>query len=257
MMTRGRRILAVLAAAAALAAAGAFVVLRNGALTADRTPLPIEAAVARRLVNLSIPSSQRAARNPLTAPDTWRSAVDDFRGQCAMCHGNDGRGRTPIGPRMYPPVPDLAAPDIQEFSDGALFSIIQHGVSWTGMPAFRSSHSDEQTWRLVAFVRQVPKLTAADLAPPATGTPTGDARLKTIVMEGTQFQPGDVTVERGDTIVWVNRDFFPHNVTAKTGGFHSNDLDPDQSFRFQAKEAGTFPYVCTLHPTMSAVIHVR
>jgi plastocyanin len=243
----------ILAAAVVLAAVAGFIILRNGALAADRKPMAIEAAVARRLVNLSIPASKRDAKNPLTAPDTWRSAADDFRGQCAMCHGNDGRGRTPIGPRMYPPVPDLAAPEIQQFSDGALFSIIEHGVSWTGMPAFRSSHSDEQIWRLVAFVRQVPKLTAADLAPPAAS----DDRVKTVVMEGTQFQPGDITVNRGDTIVWVNRDFFPHNVTAKTGGFRSKDLDPDQSFRFQAQEAGTYPYVCTLHPTMSAVIHVR
>ena len=256
-MTRGRRILAIVAAAAVLAAAGGFVVLRNGALKADRSPMAVEAAVARRLVNLSIPASQRDATNPLTAPHTWRTAVDDFRGQCAMCHGHDGRGRTPIGPRMYPPVPDLAAPEIQQFSDGALFSIIQHGVSWTGMPAFRSSHSDEQTWRLVAFVRQVPALTAADLAPPAPAAAASVDHLMTIAMDGTQFQPGDVTVAVGDTVVWTNKDPFPHNVTSKAGGFRSKDLDPDQSFRFTAKKPGTYAYECTLHPTMAAVIHVK
>src|SRR3982751_5660553 len=260
-MTRGRQIVAIAAAVAVLAAAGAFIVLRNGALSADRKPRAIEAAVARRLVNLSIPASQRGAVSPVSGADACRSGADDFRGQCAMCHGNDGRGRTPIAAHMYPPVPDLAAPEIQQFSDGALFSIVQHGVSWTGMPAFGSSHSDEQIWRLVAFVRHVPQLTAADLAPAPAPTPAASAapadHVMTIAMDGTAFQPGDVTVAVGDTIVWVNKDPFPHNVTSKEGGFRSKDLDPDQSFRFTAKKPGTYPYVCTLHPTMAAVIHVK
>src|SRR3954447_8838622 len=132
-MTRGRWILAIAAVALVLAAAGALLLLRNGVLSADRQPRAIEATVARRLINLSIPASQRRAGNPFAAPDAWRSGADAFRGQCAMCHGNDGRGHTPIAPHMYPPVPDLAAAEIQNFSDGALFSIIQRGVAFTGM----------------------------------------------------------------------------------------------------------------------------
>src|SRR3954468_3780968 len=260
-MTRGRWIVAIVAVALVLAA-GALLVLRSGVLSADRPPRAIEAAMAHRLLNLSIPASQRRASNPFAAPEAWRSGADAFRGQCAMCHGNDGRGHTPIGPHMYPPVPDLAASDIQQFSDGTLFSIIQHGVAFTGMPSFRSSNSDEQIWRLVAFVRPVPPLTEADLAPapaPAeapSAAPPADHKL-TIAMDGTAFQPGDVTVAVGDTITWVNKDPFPHNVTSKEGGFRSKDLDPDQSFRFTAKKPGTYPYVCTLHPTMAAVIHVK
>jgi plastocyanin len=259
-MTRGRWILAIVAVVLVLAAAGAWLVLRNGALSADRKPRAIEAAMARRLINLSIPASQRRASNPFAAPDAWRSGSDAFRGQCAMCHGNDGRGHTPIGPHMYPPVPDLAASEIQQFSDGALFSIIQHGVAFTGMPSFRSANSDEQIWRLVAFVRHVPQLTEADLAPAQVAAPSAappaDHKL-TIAVDGTAFQLGDVTVAVGDTITWVNKDPFPHNVTSKDGGFRSKDLDPDESFRFTAKKPGTYHYVCTLHPTMAAVIHVK
>lgn len=83
------------------------------------------------------------------------------------------------------------------------------------------------------------------------------AQVKTITIDGVKFQPADITVSVGDTVVWVNKDPFPHNVTSKDGVFHSRTLDPDQSFRFHATKAGTFPYVCTLHPTMSAVIHVK
>ena len=228
---------------------GMYGALRHDGLSADRKPRAIEAMVARRLVNLSIPSSARDARNPLTAPDAWRGAVDDFRGSCAGCHGADGRGRTAIGPHMYPPVPDLTAPGIQSFSDGALFSIIRHGVSWTGMPAFRSGHSEEQTWRLVAFVRRLPAVTPGDLATPAEAL--------TIVIDGTAFQPAEQTVTAGHTVTWINRDPFPHNVTAKDGAFRSPDLEPGESWSFTPRTAGTFPYVCTLHPTMAAVLRVE
>ena len=58
---------------------------------------------------------------------------------------------------------DLAASSVQGLSDGALFSIIQNGVRWTGMPAWKGEHSEEDSWRLVSFVRRVPSLTADDL----------------------------------------------------------------------------------------------
>ena len=82
-------------------------------------------------------------------------------------------------------------------------------------------------------------------------------QVKTVPIDGVKFQPADITVSVGDTVAWVNKDPFPHNVTSKDGVFHSRSLDPNQSFRFHATKPGTFPYVCTLHPTMSGVIHVR
>jgi mono/diheme cytochrome c family protein len=68
-----------------------------------------------------------------------------------------------MGENMYPKVPDLADASVQRLSDGALFSIIQNGVRWTGMPAWKHEHAPEDTWRLVSFVRKVPSLTAADI----------------------------------------------------------------------------------------------
>ena len=82
-------------------------------------------------------------------------------------------------------------------------------------------------------------------------------QVKTIAIDGVKFQPSDVTVNVGDTIEWLNKDPFPHNVTSKDGAFRSRNLEPTQSFRFRATKSGTFAYVCTLHPTMAAVIHVK
>jgi plastocyanin len=82
-------------------------------------------------------------------------------------------------------------------------------------------------------------------------------QVKTIAIDGVKFQPAEVTVSVGDTVVWINKDPFPHNVTSNDGVFHSKNLDSSQSFRFRPTKPGTFPYVCTLHPTMAAVIHVE
>jgi mono/diheme cytochrome c family protein len=83
-----------------------------------------------------------------------------------VCHGADGRGRTDIGEYMYPKVPDLAASQVQQLSDGALFFIIQNGVRWTGMPGWKREHTAEETWKLVSFVRHVPSLPVAPAEEP-------------------------------------------------------------------------------------------
>lgn len=249
----------VLFALVATAVLAGFSVLRQG-LAADRAPGVLETAVARRLVLLSIPASTRAMTNPRAADrDAWRTGAADFDGHCAVCHGSDGRGQTTFGPRMYPPVPNLASEEIQQLSDGALFAIIQNGVRWTGMPAFRAQHSADDTWNLVSFIRQIPRLPpdgrdGADHAKEESDAPRGS---HVIAMDGTSFAPGEVTVRVGETVTWKNADPFPHNVTSTAGGFRSGDLDPDRSWRLRVTEAGRFPYVCTLHPGMSGTLIVK
>jgi len=227
-------------------------------LAADRAPGALETAVARRLVWLSIPAADRDAPNPhATDRDAWREGADHFGEHCATCHGLDGRGQSGIGPRMYPPVPDLASADVQRLSDGALFAIIQHGVRWTGMPAFQTSHTPEETWKLVSFIRAVPRLTRADLERPKARAPDGAGAAQTVAIDGTAFEPREVTVAAGETVEWINRDPFPHNVSSSAGVFRSGALQPDERWTYRATTRGTFPYVCTLHPGMNGVLHVR
>jgi mono/diheme cytochrome c family protein len=141
-----------------------YVRLRAGALTADAEPGGIERAVASRLVRLSIPADVGRHQNPFAAdPTAWRGAAEHYADHCAICHGRDGHGKTEMGQNMYPKVPDLADQGIQRFSDGALFYIIQNGVRWTGMPAWKNEHSAEETWKLVSLIRKIPSLTPQEL----------------------------------------------------------------------------------------------
>ena len=44
-----------------------------------------------------------------------------------------------------------------------MFSIIQNGIRFTGMPAFADEHGDEETWKLVLFIRHLPRQTPQEI----------------------------------------------------------------------------------------------
>ncbi len=142
----------------------AYTRVRAGGLSADAKPGALETRIANRLLRLSIPADAERQTNPFHADAAaWRSIVDHYQDHCAICHGKDGRGKTDVGQNMYPKVPDLTASGTQERSDGALFYVIQNGVRWTGMPAWKHEHSAEETWKLVSLIRRMPSLTAQEI----------------------------------------------------------------------------------------------
>jgi plastocyanin len=79
----------------------------------------------------------------------------------------------------------------------------------------------------------------------------------TVVIENVQFSPQELTVHRGETIVWVNKDLFPHTVTADAKAFDSGSIAASASWRYVAAKPGTYPYGCTFHPTMKGKIVVE
>jgi mono/diheme cytochrome c family protein len=161
------------------AAATAFVVVRRGGLSAHTEPGRLERSVAARLVRLAIPAEADRQQSPLGGQaDVWREAREHYLDHCAVCHGRDAKGHTDIGANMYPKVPDLTSTDVQRRSDGALFYIIQNGIRWTGMPAWKDEHSPEDTWKLVAFIRKAPTLTEADLKIEEPVATTGEKPAK-------------------------------------------------------------------------------
>ena len=77
-----------------------------------------------------------------------------------------------------------------------------------------------------------------------------------VAIEAVAYAPPVMTVHRGDAIVWVNRDPFPHTVTA-VGAFDSRPIAAGASWRYVATKAGTFEYLCTLHPNMKGTLKVE
>lgn len=79
----------------------------------------------------------------------------------------------------------------------------------------------------------------------------------TVDIEAVAFSPATLEVKSGDTVIWKNKDPFPHNVAAENKDFRSGDIQGGQSWKFKAGKKGTFSYVCTLHPNMKAVLIVK
>jgi plastocyanin len=105
----------------------------------------------------------------------------------------------------------------------------------------------------------VPLACVCGLLYAATGTQAADVHkpaTHTIIIEGVKYVPEALTVKRGDTVVWINKDPFPHTVTAK-GSFDSRDIGAGKSWRWTPRKAGEYAYICTLHPNMTAALKVE
>ena len=79
-----------------------------------------------------------------------------------------------------------------------------------------------------------------------------------VSMEEIKFNPGDVAVKSGDTVTWVNDDSVPHDVTGDD--FSSGDpggMQNGDTFEHTFDAAGTFDYVCTVHPGMKGSVKVE
>jgi plastocyanin len=77
-----------------------------------------------------------------------------------------------------------------------------------------------------------------------------------VVIEGVSFRPDLLTVKRGDWVQWVNKDPFPHTVTA-AGSFDSRSIAEGATWKYHASKVGTFAYACTLHPNMHGTLRVE
>jgi plastocyanin len=95
----------------------------------------------------------------------------------------------------------------------------------------------------------------------ATATAASTVRLHRRVVRGAirdfKFQPARVVVSRGTRVIWTNKDSDPHTISSKSAHWSSPALDTGKSFATVTKKAGTFAYICTIHPFMHATVVVR
>ncbi len=79
----------------------------------------------------------------------------------------------------------------------------------------------------------------------------------TVVIEGMKYNPESLTAKVNDTIVWINKDFFPHTATTTGKGFDSKEIESGSSWKYKVKSVGSFQYICTLHPTMKGALTIK
>ena len=149
--------------------------------TADKQPSQGETSLANAAKDVTIPLEAGRMKNPLPETDEVVSQGQEvFLGSCAQCHGPEGRGDTNIGRNMNPPAMDLSSAHVQHWSDAELFWIIQNGVRLTGMPSWKSSISENDTWKLARFIHKLPSVggASASTAVPSQAQPVVSAQDK-------------------------------------------------------------------------------
>lgn len=81
-------------------------------------------------------------------------------------------------------------------------------------------------------------------------------RVHTVVIQQMKFMPEDLTVNTGDTVIWINRDIVDHNVTEEVGKeWTSGNMPSGSSWKMAVVKSAA--YFCTIHPVMKGSLSVR
>jgi len=156
-----------------LATAGALVVVGGiaAALVIVSGIVPIKAssghwAITARLLDFAKVRSVVTHSIGIRAPDLDDEALI-LRGAghydigCYPCHGGPDGGVPPVMDAMTPPPPELTSERVSRWKAEQLFSIVKHGIKFTGMPAWPVQQRDDEIWAVVAFLRTMPGLDGA------------------------------------------------------------------------------------------------
>jgi len=96
--------------------------------------------------------------------------------------------------------------------------------------------------------------------PPASSTdnPAGDsATSQSVAISSFAFDPATLTVKKGTTVTWTNKDSTAHTVTADSGtGPSSGHLSQGQTYSYKFDTVGTFKYHCAIHTDMTGTVTV-
>ncbi len=103
--------------------------------------------------------------------------------------------------------------------------------------------------------------TAVPVQPPPTTPQTPSTSAQIIQMQGGQFNPNNVQVKLGTTVIWINNDTVPHTVTsgqpgAPDGRFDSGPIPPNGRFQLQASAGGIYAYFSKSDETMTGTVAV-
>jgi plastocyanin len=107
-----------------------------------------------------------------------------------------------------------------------------------------------------AASRGVPAAAPAAIASAASPRKAKKSASASVTMGDLFFSPSSVTVAVGDTVTWRNTGEAPHNATADDGSFRTPDLNKGGSASHTFDQAGTFSYICTIHPQMKGTVRV-
>jgi mono/diheme cytochrome c family protein len=158
-----KTILMTLLVAALLMVVGGAAVIYSGAY--DVSASTPHGGFSRWLMETAMRSSVEQRAEGIDVPELGDESlalagINDFEEMCVQCHGAPGKEPGAAGQGLNPPAPDLAE-SAKEMSAAELFWVTRHGIRMTGMPAWGSTHTDDELWPVVALMTRLPELDAA------------------------------------------------------------------------------------------------
>ena len=114
--------------------------------------------VLHGVMRLSVRAAAEEKPIPLD-PDLVAVGAGHFEQGCVFCHGSPAEPRSALAQAMLPPPPDLKDV-VRSWRDQDLFEIVQHGVRYSGMPAWPARARKDEVWAMVAFLRAYPDMGA-------------------------------------------------------------------------------------------------
>ena len=134
-------------------------------VNADAKPSRIEGLAAGIARHTYVSANAPKGNNPLPInDDTLLAGMKIYTATCGECHGGLDRKPSAFGEALYPPAPNLINDPVDDDPEGETFFVTKHGIRLTGMPAWTGLMSDDDIWRVTAFLKRMNDL------PPAVKT---------------------------------------------------------------------------------------
>jgi mono/diheme cytochrome c family protein len=125
---------------------------------ADVSPPGLETRLATIAMDASMERHAPRVNNPL--PPTDETLIDGMKVytmNCAACHGTLDNKPSALEKSFYPPPPQLILDPLDD-PEWHIYYTVRTGMRYTGMPAWSKALSDQDIWRVTAFLSRIQKL---------------------------------------------------------------------------------------------------
>jgi len=139
---------------AALAVAGLGLMPTN----ADSEPPALEKRIAMGAVDASVSRHAMHSQNPV--PATEQNLIEGMKiypMNCSVCHGTLDKQPSTLQRSFYPPAPQLILDPLDD-PEWHTYYVVRNGIRYTGMPAWNHTLSEEDSWKVTAFVSRINSL---------------------------------------------------------------------------------------------------
>ena len=136
----------------------AFLNLGYMPTNADATPPKIEHKIANSAMEAAMDRHAPRVNNPVSpTDDNLIEGMKIYTMNCAVCHGTLDNKPSPLEKSFYPPVPQIILDPLDD-PEWHIFYTIRTGMRYTGMPAWGRTLSEQDIWKLTAFLSRLEKL---------------------------------------------------------------------------------------------------